>query len=110
MARASSGSTTIGAAQSSQANRSATLRYSDIVRPMKARMKEIGNVKARVQIPERSETTLRNSVTLPLGGHCVLGVPVGGDSDKVVLALLRATRGGSVLALPKEQAPPAETD
>ncbi len=89
---------------------SAKLRFSDIVRPMKIRMKQVGNRKARVQIPERSETTLRNSFTLPLGGHCVLGVPVGGGSDRVVLALVRAGRGETVLALPKERAPPAESD
>ena len=63
---------------------------------------------ARIQVPTVVSTTVKTVITLPVGGHCVVGMPAGagvagaGAKDKTVLVFLRASQGAAI-ALPPER-------
>ena len=58
-------------------------------------------VKLRIQVPVVHTAKVKMTVTLPLGGHCVLSMPT--SEDRVALVFLRAAIGGAAIPLPRER-------
>ena len=58
-------------------------------------------VRLRFQVPVVHTAEIKMTVTLPLGGHCILSMPTG--KDRVALLFLRAAIGGAAIPLPRER-------
>jgi len=74
----------------------------ELERPIKVVEKQLPPpVKLRIQVPVVHTAELKTTVTLPMGGHCILGMPTG--ADRVALVFLRAAVGGAAIPLPRER-------
>ena len=82
---------------------------SDLERPLAVVEKKLPGFaeRARIQVPTVVSTTLETVITLPIGGHCVVGIPAGAGvagpdaKDKTVLVFLRVSQGAAI-PLPAE--------
>jgi len=75
----------------------------DVVRPIATQEKTVGKLKVRIQVPERTETHDRTSLTLRLGGCGAYLFPRKGDDALLVFARARlgAPQGTPDLPLPE---------
>jgi hypothetical protein len=81
------------------------VRVLDVVRPIAVEEKTVGGVKVRIQVPEKTESRQRTSLTLPLDGCGAFLYPRKGDYATIVFVRARL---GAPLGLPKLPIPEAE--
>ena len=74
----------------------------DLERPIKVVEKRVPPpLNLRIQVPVLHTAEVKTTVTLPIGGHCILSMPTG--KDRVALVFLRAAIGGAAIPLPRER-------
>ncbi len=73
----------------------------ELERPIKVVEKRVPPpLNLRIQVPVLHTAEVKTTVTLPIGGHCILSMPTG--KDRVALVFLRAAIGGAAIPLPRE--------